>query len=167
MWTLSPPARVVRMLRACPQYSELPDCNQKRTYQTSTRPVVRRRPAACLGLNTYLNASDFNRVARAFWMNFSRLIYVRSHETCGPFCIATNVTILCAGLDCCFVRKAEVMPLCTTVALMPDGKCHAVHHSTSPGIRHGKPSAQFLGHPVRLILAELLQPHDRPQHDGH
>jgi hypothetical protein len=89
------------------------------------------------GLNTYLNASDFNRVARAFWMNFSGLLYIRCHETCRPVRIATNVTILCAGLDCCFVRKAEVMPLCTTVALMPNGKCHAVHLSRSPGIRHG------------------------------
>ena len=53
------------------------------------------------------------------------LIYVRCHETRRLLSVAANVTIEGAGLDCCFVRKAEVMPLCTTVARETEDKCHA------------------------------------------
>jgi hypothetical protein len=114
-----------------------------------------RRPAVCLRLRTYLNAPDFDGVTGAFWKNFSRLRYIRRRETCRPLRIATNVAILCAGLDCCFVWKAEVMSLCTTVALVPDGKCHAVHDSRSPGIRHGNTPRAIPGASGAIDLAEV------------
>ena len=55
---------------------------------------------------------------------------IRCHETRRLLSVTTNVTVMGAGLDGCFVRKAEVMPLCTTVARETEDKCHGVHHTT-------------------------------------